>query len=69
MEYYGKIHHFYWEDYGKLWKITISQGKTMEYYGKIHHFYWENHGKLWKITSFTGKQTHYESPCSTAILT
>ena len=26
---------------GKLWKITIFDGKTME----NHHFQWENYGK------------------------
>ena len=45
-ENYGKLwktmenHHFTGKT-GKLWKITMSQGKTMEYYGKIHQFYWE----------------------------
>ena len=26
---------------GKLWKVTIFDGKTIEH----HHFGWENHGK------------------------
>ena len=43
---------------GKLWKITMFNGKTME----NHHFKLENYGKsqslmgnLWKITMLTGK--------------
>jgi hypothetical protein len=33
----GKIwenHHFLWENYGKLWKITIFNGKATKNYGK-----------------------------------
>ena len=40
---------------GKLWKITIFNGKTME----NHHFSWENYGKtqffMGKLAILMGK--------------